>query len=264
MRLPTTLATLRSTFRVPALALAAVVGLSSSAQAAERTTRQATTLVAPEDDGTFDDYTDIDDGIGPDPGVDPLEPADDYKTVVDPLDPADDLATEKDPIVPVGDDLVVGETGQDLWLTAASPWHPTARLTAIRVFEWYPNPAAPMVSFKVDPKLPLDANAKLELTIHAQPGFDYDFYFCVGWSTLDDHGGSLRIGYDDGGEAGFTPDGVWGYSPDSYCDAWGAVAGPELGEQPDWRVISLGIGSLPDETATWEVEAVRVIATPRQ
>ena len=250
MRFPTQLDSFRTFINRPTLALATLAGLSGVVQAAERTERPPTALVAAEDDGQADDLVGNDDGTGPDPGVDALDPADDLKTELDPFKPVDDLE--------------LGETGQDLWLTAANPWHSAARLKATRVFGWNPNPVAPVLEFKVDPSLPLDANAKLELQIDALPGFDYDVYFCIGWETLTEHGGSLRIAYDNGGgEAFFEPDATYDYTPESYCDAWGAVAGPDTGRVSESHTITLGIGSMPDDTVTWQVMAVRVIATPR-
>jgi len=250
MRWHSTLSLLRSFFhRRAALALATMAGLTAPVGAAERIVREPTSLVAtPKDDAPADDLVGNDDGIGPDPGVDPLQPADDFASKTD-FDPADDL--------------VVPATGQDLWLTAANPWHPTASLSATRVFDWFPHPLEPYLEFKVDPSLPYDLNAELEVAVHTLPGFDYDLYFCVGWNTMG-AADSLRIHHEDGLTHYFSPDSTFDYTPDSYCDAWTALHGPEVGAEPDWHYITLGMIDPPEDVVTWQVVAVRVVVTPRQ
>lgn len=188
----------------------------------------------------------------PDPGRLDARPVD-ICIEREPLDPADDFWWEPPFERPDGpDDYATDAVQGELWLTAASPNQLGAYITGDRVWHWDGNPADPIWQFRVDPSRPIEHNAKLELHLRAQPGYDYDVYFWFGPSP-EMHGSSVRISNDAlDTKPTMQPVG----------SGWTAVSGPELDEEPVNHIIALDLHGSPAEEARWSVTAVHIIATP--
>ena len=241
------------------LLLAAIaVGLGGDALAAERSEPPPDSKVVTDEGESPPDDLDSGgpDSSDPDPGVPDDQRPDDLCIEREPLDPADDFWWEEPFERPDGaDDLGTDASEGEFWLTAADPNRSGAYMTGDRVWHWDANPADPIWQFRVDPSRPIELNAKLELHLRTQPGYDYDIYFWFGGGA-DMNGSSVQIhNYQIDAHPTIPPVGT----------GWTALSGPPRGSDPVNHIVSLGIYDLPEEgEARWSVTAVQVVSTPQR